>query len=193
MTPTSHRAARAATLLLLAATVGAALGACDQATGPVVPTSVEAPVVDHSRVESVDTQNWLAGLRAAVAGFHRIEAAVEAGYDVVFQNACFELPGVGGMGFHYVNGGLVDGTVQEFAPEALMYEPQKNGRLRLVGVEYVVPFDLWTEPDPPVLHGQLFHANHVFGLWTLHVWAFKHNPEGMFADWNPTVSCDHAS
>jgi hypothetical protein len=70
-----------------------------------------------------------------------------------------------------------------------MYEPQKNGRMRLVGVEYVVPFAAWIDPQPPVLHGQEFHPNETFGLWTLHVWMFKHNPDGMFADWNPTVTC----
>jgi hypothetical protein len=31
--------------------------------------------------------------------------------------------------------------------------------------------------------------NEAFGLWTLHVWLFKHNPNGLFADWNPLVRC----
>jgi hypothetical protein len=189
MTCDSHRAARAATLLLLAAP----FGACEQAQRPTAPDSGHGPAFHHSSAASPETERWLAGLRSAIAGFHRIEAALEAGYDAVFEGACFEMPGVGGMGFHYVNGDLVDATVEEFAPEALMYEPRENGRLRLVGVEYVVPFALWTEPAPPVLHGQQFHANETFGLWTLHVWVFKHNPEGMFADWNPTISCAWAS
>lgn len=28
--------------------------------------------------------------------------------------------------------------------------------------------------------------------WLLHVWVWKHNPNGMFEDWNPNVSCEHA-
>ena len=44
--------------------------------------------------------------------------------------------------------------------------------------------------------GQHFHfvgsPNRYGGgaFYELHVWAWKHNPSGMFADWNPTVSCD---
>jgi hypothetical protein len=61
--------------------------------------------------------------------------------------------------------------------------------LRLVGVEYVVPFGAWTAPEPPVLFGQHFHRNETFGLWALHVWVWQHNPSGLFADWNPRVTC----
>jgi hypothetical protein len=182
------RRAPAATVLVLGVVLGA-VTACDEAPAPLVPHGADSPAFHHSTVETPEVQEWLAGLRAATAAYQRIEAALDAEYDIVFQDACFELPGVGGMGYHYVNGGLVDGTVEEFAPEALMYEPQKNGRMRLVGVEYVVPFAAWIDPQPPVLHGQEFHPNETFGLWTLHVWMFKHNPDGMFADWNPTVTC----
>jgi hypothetical protein len=47
-----------------------------------------------------------------------------------------------------------------------------------------------------VLNGQLFHffeAPNRFGLppfYTLHVWAWKDNPNGTFTNWNPNVSCD---
>lgn len=27
-------------------------------------------------------------------------------------------------------------------------------------------------------------------FYALHVWAWKHNPHGMFVDWNPKVSCE---
>ena len=76
----------------------------------------------------------------------------------------------------------------------------KDGRARLVGVEYIVPVEAWhpTEGDPPVpvLEGQVFHFNESpnrFGLpafYELHVWAWRDNPNGTFADWNPRVSCD---
>ena len=43
--------------------------------------------------------------------------------------------------------------------------------------------------------GQLFHyfeAPNRFGLpafYTLHVWAWKDNPNGAFVNWHPDVSC----
>ena len=49
---------------------------------------------------------------------------------------------------------------------------------------------------PPELMGQLFHlfeSPNRFGLpafYTLHVWAWKDNPNGAFVNWHPNVSCD---
>ena len=112
---------------------------------------------------------------------------------------CVSGPEEGAMGVHFVNFALVDGKFDVKTPEALIYEV-KNGRAQLVGVEYIVPVDAWApapgEPPVPVLEGQLFHFNETpnrFGLgafYELHVWAWRDNPNGTFADWNPRVSCD---
>lgn len=112
---------------------------------------------------------------------------------------CVSGPEQGAMGVHFVNFALVDGKPEAKAPEALIYEV-KDGRARLVGVEYIVPVDAWHptegEPPVPVLEGQVFHFNESpnrFGLpafYELHVWAWRDNPNGTFADWNPRVSCD---
>jgi len=59
-------------------------------------------------------------------------------------------------------------------------------------VEYIVPFDEWTEEDPPSLLGQEYLPNEEGGFYALHVWLWKNNPSGMFFDWNPKVSCEHA-
>jgi hypothetical protein len=131
----------------------------------------------------------LAGLRKSTARFQRLEAAAGAGWGAQITN-CMDLPGTGAMGFHYGNVGLIDGVPQEFAPELLVYEPQKNGRLRLVAVEFVVPFTAWTGDEPPALHGVAFHRNETFQLWVLHAWIWKNNPLGIFADWNPQASCE---
>lgn len=102
------------------------------------------------------------------------------------------------MGIHFANGGLVgDGALDAMHPEALLYEP-KDGKLQLVGVEYIVIADDWNahHQTPPVLMGQLFNysgAPNRFGIpafYELHVWAGKNNPAGVFADWNPRVSCE---
>jgi len=78
-------------------------------------------------------------------------------------------------------------------PQVLLYEPQRNGRHRLVGLEYVVPGEIYGGDQPaPVLFGEEFHWNPDLELWALHVWIWRNNPTGMFADWNPQVSCQFA-
>ena len=77
-----------------------------------------------------------------------------------------------------------------------MYE-QKNGRLRLLGVEYIVMAAAWhaNHTDPPTLGGQVFHYNAspnryaLPAFYELHVWAWRDNPSGTFADWNERVTC----
>ena len=112
---------------------------------------------------------------------------------------CVSGPEEGAMGVHFVNFGLVDGKPEVNAPEALIYEV-KNGQARLVGVEYIVPVAAWNpapgESPVPVLEGQVFQFNdspNRFGLpafYELHVWAWRDNPNGAFADWNTGVSCE---
>ena len=112
--------------------------------------------------------------------------------------ACIDMPGMGAMGIHYANGGLVpDGVINALTPEALVYAPQENGRLKLAAIEYVVFKADWdaNHTSPPSLFGQPFNftpAGNRFGLpdyYSLHVWLWKHNPAGTFAMWNPDVSC----
>jgi hypothetical protein len=126
------------------------------------------------------------------ARFHDIQAAAKAGWSTRITD-CFEDPTLGGMGFHYGNTALIDDKVDALQPELLLYEPQKNGALRFVAVEYIVPFTAWTRPAPPRLYGLDFHRNEAFGLWVLHVWHFRENPRGTFVDWNPRVSCQYAT
>jgi hypothetical protein len=111
---------------------------------------------------------------------------------------CVSEPGQGAMGIHFVNGNLVgDAVVDPARPEAVIYEPWKNGKLRLVAVEYVVFQESWDAENsqPPSLFGHTFHlvgSPNRYGIpafYELHVWAWKHNPSGLFNDWNPNVSC----
>jgi hypothetical protein len=123
-----------------------------------------------------------------------------AGPDYVLQFGCVSGGDFGAMGMHFVNGSLVDGEVDVMHPEILLYEPLPNGRLQLTGADYLVPKAAWeanpTHTAPPELMGQLFHlfdSPNRFGLpafYTLHVWAWKDNPNGTFTNWNPNVSCD---
>jgi len=142
----------------------------------------------------------LEDVRASTAAYH----VDHPGY-TLFRDAagvaCIDKPGEGGMGIHYVNGDLVgDGEVHATTPEALLYEPRRHGRERLVAVEYVVFQSDWdaAHPAPPELFGREFElvgAGNRYGLppfYELHVWLWKHNPSGVFADWNPRVHCPAA-
>ena len=133
-------------------------------------------------------------VRQATAQFKDVRKAT--GYELL--HGCVSGQQEGAMGIHFANGTLVgDGKLDAMTPEALLYEP-KDGKLQLVGVEYVVIAADWDakHPTPPVLMGQLFNysgAPNRFGIppfYELHVWAWKNNPAGVFADWNPRVSCE---
>jgi len=65
--------------------------------------------------------------------------------------------------------------------------------MMLIAVEYMTP------TGPAWMEGQLFNfigAPNRYGLgpfYGLHVCAWKANPRGVFADMNPTVTCEHSS
>jgi hypothetical protein len=119
--------------------------------------------------------------------FHATQQATRAGYAVA--SPCVSAPGLGGMGFHWVNNSLVDPVFEPLKPEAVLYEPAPNGQLKFVAVEYIVinvgqpaptfdghPFDVGGTPVP-VPH------------WSLHVWLNRENPNGLFTPFNPDVVC----
>ncbi len=127
-------------------------------------------------------------VRAANARFANVNVAVAEGYAPI---PCASGITGGSMGIHYVNGEyLKDDKLDLARPEAVMFEPMPDGSLKLIAVEYI------TSKGPAALEGHLFNFNTApnrYGLgpfYELHVWAWKDNPTGAFADMNPTVSCD---
>ncbi len=136
-------------------------------------------------------------VRAATERFKDVAVAEAEGYFLKF--GCVSGPDSGAMGLHYVNGPLViDGELDPAKPEIVIYEPAANGRVNLIGADYIVLADAWDAQhpgNPPELMGQLFHyfeAPNRFGLppfYTLHVWAWKENPTGTFVNWHSDVSC----
>ena len=136
-------------------------------------------------------------VREATERFQDVEAAKAEGYALQF--GCVSGSDAGAMGMHFVNGPLVmDGELDATHPEIVIYEPLPNGRLKLIGADYLVLADAWNakHASPPELMGQLFHlfdAPNRFGLpafYTLHVWAWKENPTGTFVNWHTNVSCN---
>jgi hypothetical protein len=96
------------------------------------------------------------------------------------------------VGLLYANFDRVgDGLIDPELPDGLIYEPTKNGRLRLVGVEFAVPYET-PRQQPPVFLGSTFQPEDEFQVFGLHVWVWRHNPEGMMGLTNPNVTCDPA-
>jgi hypothetical protein len=104
----------------------------------------------------------------------------------------------GTMGVHFVNL-TVQGPPDPKKPNVLVYEPQADGKLKLVAVEWLVP--LSAAKERPTILGQPFQGpmeGHEplipkgFHHYDLHAWLFKDNPLGMFSPTNPDVSCDDA-
>ena len=129
-------------------------------------------------------------VREANARFADVAIATKEGYAPI---PCVSGIEGGAMGVHYVNGDLINDEVIDIArPEAVMYEPQPDGSMELIAVEYITP------KGPAELGGHLFsftNAPNRYGLpafYELHVWAWRQNPTGAFADMNPDVSCDAA-
>jgi hypothetical protein len=135
----------------------------------------------------------------ATAAFHDVGKALAAGYapsdfpGLPGSAECFQ-SAEGGMGIHYINGAyLTDGVIDAAKPEALVYEPRENGKLKLVALEYVI-FQSDSPGGAPSLFGDEFAPNDgvalgVPPLYTLHAWIWQPNPTGLLEPWNPTVQC----
>ena len=132
----------------------------------------------------------LATLRTVTTPLQDFDRATAAGWSTEITPCMTDA--AGGMGFHYGDATLIDGSVSLDKPEVLLYEPQAGGQMKLVGVEYIVPLSAWTAPNPPHLLGRDFHVIDAFQVWALHVWLWKDNPSGLYSDWNPQVSCQYA-
>ncbi len=126
-------------------------------------------------------------VQKVTARYNSLKQATQDGYAVA--SPCIEAPGLGGMGFHYVNDTLVDPTFDALNPEAVLYEPDKHGKLKFVAVEYIV-IDIGQ--PAPTFGGQPFDVGGTplpIPHWSLHVWVNKSNPNGLFTPFNPDVSC----
>jgi hypothetical protein len=155
-------------------------------------TDAQPPTSGVANKQAADESKDLATLRRVATSFHDFETASRAGWSTQ-STPCMMNATQGGMGFHYGNPKLIDGSVAVDEPELLLYEPEKNGRLRLVAVEYIVPLTEWKSAEPPRLFGRDFKVNEDFQVWALHAWVWENNPRGMFADWNPRITCENTT
>lgn len=193
------------------------------ACGQELPTaqSVDTHALAHSAPDgdtrlSAEVRAELAQVRRATARFHDIDKAMAAGYTVwspnpFAPNATCPSNAKGQMGYHLVNVPLRgaasdpvngDAVLDLERPEMLLYEKRADGKMHLVGVEYLVFTAAWERVHgagaaPPTLLGQpVPPSTHSFTAggpaiphYELHVWLWEPNPLGMFYPWNPRVSC----
>lgn len=97
---------------------------------------------------------------------------------------------MGVMGFHHINGTLVDDKLDRAHPEILLYSHGPKGEYTLNGVEFIVPYSVHSrDAEPPIVLGQSLKRSDPLKLWYLHAWVWTENPSGLFADYNPRVSC----
>ena len=113
-------------------------------------------------------------------------------FDVAESEGRIDVSGyVPNMGHHYLNPGLADGTFEVTKPEFILYVPDNNGMMQMVGVEYgIVPEDPENPGSPPegfTGDEDIWHFNEMVGQWQLHVWTVLENPDGIFAAHNPAI------
>lgn len=138
----------------------------------------------------------LTAVRNATARYVDINQAFADQF--VVGTPCVSGPDTGAMGVHLVRIDRIQNLVLDAGkPQALIYEPMPNGSMRLVGAEFIVLAQNWPAGSVPALAGNLLNyvgAPNRYGLpafYEIHVWAWKNNPQGSYADWNTQVSCDH--
>jgi hypothetical protein len=160
----------------------------------LLPLAAPAPADEDNATPLIDK------VHAATAHFVDINVAFHEGW--VAATPCVSGPDSGAMGVHLVlPARLAAPLLNPAEPQALIYEPMADGRMRLVGVEFIVLAGEWARMHPngppPALDGNLLNyvgAPNRYGLpafYEIHVWAWAHNPKGSYADWNTQVTCEH--
>ena len=189
---------RSTAFIALALAVSVVVVACQEEAKPSEPlvASLQRSPGDMSRITDGDQ---LAELRQVTERYKSLDVAKEAGYATQIT-PCWAHHSAGAMGYHYGNTNIFDATAELLRPEVVIYEPEKNGRMRLVGLEYIVPLAAWegaghdlnNPNDVPQLLGQKFTRHSFLPIFKLHIWLWRNNPSGTYADWNPKVSCEFA-
>jgi len=132
-------------------------------------------------------------LRAATQPYHNLDSAVAVGYPRVVKD-CIVHEHHGAMGYHHVNRTYLDTKRDVTHPQILLYERMPDSTYRLNGVEFIIPYRLWpSDSVAPVMFGQAMHHETNLKYWYLHVWAWRDNPDGIFANFNSDVNCPDSS
>jgi hypothetical protein len=131
---------------------------------------------------NLKTAQQLLEARTASVKYQDINKAFKDGYEdinVVLPN----------MGYHFMKLRFVDSVFDPKKPELLVYNKRADGSFELGAVEYAVPISLTPNAPPQGFGGSadVWDYNTAFGLWTLHAWVWKFNPDGVFSPMNSRV------
>ena len=152
--------------------------------------SLLAVVAAAAGADGAKTDRQLKQVKQVTARFKDVAKAEAAGYVAVGECVATR---AGAMGVHYLNAALLgDPKLDLKKPELLLYEPQADGGMKLVGVEWM---QLDTGQRAPRLFGRrldgpMNHNGTAPWHFDLHVWPVRKNPRGTFAQYNRRVSCD---
>ena len=132
-------------------------------------------------------------LKAATKSFHVLDSATAAGYPRTVAD-CLVHEHHGAMGYHHLNRTFLAHDLAVEKPQILLYERMPDGEYRLNGVEFILPYRLWPRDSvAPRLMGQTLHQEDNLKIWYLHAWVWRNNPNGVFANFHPDVSCPDAT
>lgn len=179
-------------------------------------TSVLVALAAPAEVPRTQPDQALQELARQLEPFKNAAYAESQGY--VRSSACESHPTLGTMGFHYVNPRLLgitgrvngrvngNGTYTGVNPPAiLLYIPDGRGGLKLAGIEMLVFAEAWDAENnhPPMYRGRKYNymadnpatpqdeAHNFMPHYDLHIWLFENNPSGLYAQWNPALSCSN--
>jgi hypothetical protein len=172
-----------------------------------------------------DSEN-LDGIRAATEKYKDVNIALAEGFIPDPSGHCVSaaaegLPAEwGDMGIHYLNPERLQITAAEprvngnsthtdfTRPAILLYEPQENGSLVLIGIENLVWIEAWEaagNTEKPVFMGREWdmmaddpatsgdEAHGFMPHYDQHVWLYRENPTGLLNPFNPAATCEHHS
>ncbi len=140
--------------------------------------------------ESQILSRQIAAAKSATAKYRSLAAAKADGYIQVTQF-------IPGLGLHLANLGISNRIFDPARPQVLLYQPDRSGKLVLVGVAYSIAHTGLDDPQPAGFAGNAdvcaqpcrkmggyFQAKTA---WLLHAWIWKTNPDGLFTENNPSV------
>ena len=140
-----------------------------------------------------EQQSKLAVIVQATSKYKDREVAIADGFRPLPR--CFENDDeTAALGLEYLHPRRSrDQKIELEKPEQLFYEEQPDGKPPvLVGVGYFVPDEGDKPPPSPLGHLDGPIPGQFFGQephYELHVWAYRENPDGLLAFFNPDVAC----
>ncbi len=178
---------RSATTVACTVLLGAAWLTAAGAAAAVNADSTGSRILSYSDMVKLTarTEAQLEAAKGANEKYKDVNKALADGYVQVS-------PDVPGEGFHYLNPKLLDCTFNAAHPPQLLYALLPgHTRLRLVALEYAIPYACMPKNGPPPkgFAGNLdvWRNDAPVPFWLVAAWLYLKNPDGLFGSKNPLV------